>query len=77
MTGFDVSGTGLTQEINTSALPRITSLDVSDTAITGVTFNDHSNITDIHAGTITSLVLNNCPSVTIDLTYSDKSQEVE
>jgi len=73
MTGFDVSGTGLTEEINTAMIPHITSLDVSDTAIQGVTFNNHSNIADIHAGVITSLILNNCPSVDIDLTYTDKS----
>lgn len=77
VTGFDFSGTAITDDIDTSLMPQATSIDISNTVLDSIQFNNHSNIASIHTGAITSLVLNNCPSVTIDLTYSDKSQEVE
>ena len=73
VTGLDLSGTSIAETINTALMPQLVSLDITDTAITEIAFNNHSNIEDISVGAITSLTLNSCPNVSISLTYSDKS----
>lgn len=77
VTGLDLSGTGLTDPINTSVMPQLQSLDISDTAIDEVTFENSNNISSIHVGNVASISLDNCPNVTINITYdSTETQEV-
>lgn len=72
-TGFDFSGSGLTDPINTSVLPQITSLDITDTAIPSITFTNHTNIADLALPPVSSITLNGCTNLDIDLAYSDVS----
>jgi len=73
VTQFDLSGTGLTQDIDTTIIPQATLLDIQDTKIKNVQFANSNNISIVKVGTVQSLVLNNCPSIEISLTYTDKS----